>query len=376
MGRFDQLDSLRGLASLVVLITHCVLVCTSFSPLILYTPLYVLVSGPEAVIFFFILSGFVLSLSFIEGKKQTYRSYLVRRIFRIYLPFLVSITITLLLCNILFRGGVGISDWASGKWVEKADFYTYLQQINILSDHETTSFNPVVWSLIHEMRISIIFPLLMILINRLDWKISIMIALCCSAIGGANLVFEFEESLGYQTSWFYSLHYTSMFIIGALLAKQRSYLQRKFMLLKLSHKILLLFIAFLGYTYSRGVSIESLPFSKAVSDWGIAIGVSIVIIAAISSTRFSNLLNWKPISFFGKISYSLYLFHATVLFTFVSLLDKYLSTWSLVLMSLIPLILISFLSWKWLEVPSIKIGKLIGKRRVMKEASLIENNLT
>ena len=46
--------------------------------------------GPEAVILFFVLSGFVLSLPAVNGRPQTYPTFITRRIFRIYVPYLAG----------------------------------------------------------------------------------------------------------------------------------------------------------------------------------------------------------------------------------------------------------------------------------------------
>lgn len=90
--RYPALDALRGVASFMVLTHHCVLAgLIPISPgwgLVLsrYTPLHLLVNGRAPVILFFVLSGFVLSLS-LEGARFFYAQFAARRLCRIYLPF-------------------------------------------------------------------------------------------------------------------------------------------------------------------------------------------------------------------------------------------------------------------------------------------------
>jgi len=74
--RFEQLDSLRGLAALSVVVNHFLNILPGIfdNPndfwFLKYTPLHLFWAGHEAVIFFFVLSGFVLSLQFFKKKLK------------------------------------------------------------------------------------------------------------------------------------------------------------------------------------------------------------------------------------------------------------------------------------------------------------------
>ena len=85
---YPQLDALRGIAALMVVINHFVLV----GPLwwVTKSPLRVLALGHEAVILFFVISGFVLTLQLTSDRRVTYRDYVVKRICRIYLPYQIG----------------------------------------------------------------------------------------------------------------------------------------------------------------------------------------------------------------------------------------------------------------------------------------------
>src|SRR5258708_1027684 len=108
--RVDQLDSLRGLAAVNVMASHLLLCvplifagvhdrdgANRFTYAILYTPLHLFIAANEAVILFFILSGFVLSLPFFSPQAPSYRELAIRRVCRIYLPCLASLAIALLI---------------------------------------------------------------------------------------------------------------------------------------------------------------------------------------------------------------------------------------------------------------------------------------
>lgn len=96
---FLYLDSVRGLAAIVVVASHLVI---GFYPSIYNSvmPPWIRVwySGEFAVQLFFTLSGFVLSLSFVRGAGiESLRSAALRRYFRLVLPIATSVFLSYLL---------------------------------------------------------------------------------------------------------------------------------------------------------------------------------------------------------------------------------------------------------------------------------------
>ncbi|MCH4091512.1 acyltransferase family protein [Acetobacter sp.] len=91
--RFDALQSVRGLAALVVVLRH-VLACYPLSSHAASVIVFFLFNSPAAVTLFFVLSGFVLTHSLV-GQSFTVKTVLTfwtRRVFRI-LPALVVVTL-------------------------------------------------------------------------------------------------------------------------------------------------------------------------------------------------------------------------------------------------------------------------------------------
>jgi len=84
--RYRQLDSLRGIAALFVFFSHFFLIFKIDGSLALAlkaSPLGVFINGHSAVMFFFVLSGFVLSLPFISNEKPlNLAEFYIKRIFR------------------------------------------------------------------------------------------------------------------------------------------------------------------------------------------------------------------------------------------------------------------------------------------------------
>ena len=65
----------------------------------------------------------------------------------------------------------------------------------------------------------------------------------------------------------------------------------------------------------------------------------------------------KSFVFLGEISYSLYLFHFPVLFVMIYLLHGSLPIWLIYFITLPTVMVISTISWYFVERPSIKMGR-------------------
>ena len=98
--RFLQLDAMRGIAAVCVVFHHWRL---AFYAGVLHFWLVPIFSGTQAVMLFFVLSGFVLSLPYLDGKRRPYWPYLIRRFWRIYVPFAAAVGIAAV-GALLFRG--------------------------------------------------------------------------------------------------------------------------------------------------------------------------------------------------------------------------------------------------------------------------------
>jgi peptidoglycan/LPS O-acetylase OafA/YrhL len=101
-GRIDSLDSVRGMAAMSVVIFHVLISFNMFYKAIHFkfdnvivkwltmTPLHTLWSGYEAVLLFFVLSGFLLALPFVDERPPRYVEYAIKRFCRIYIPYLFA----------------------------------------------------------------------------------------------------------------------------------------------------------------------------------------------------------------------------------------------------------------------------------------------
>lgn len=357
--RFQQLDSLRGLAAFSVLLYHMYLVAPAFPSLLWYSPLRVTINGHGAVILFFVLSGFVLSLPFFTGKVFSYKTFIIKRIFRLYIPYLVAIVFSILFFSFFSKGGIdSLSPWFNLFWTEKADTELIVSHVNLLGNLYTDAFNTVIWTLIHEMRISIVFPVIMYFIIKYSNKTNFVICFLLSAISGLNEIYHFEVSNGFHTTLFDTLHYAAIFMLGALTAKNIPNLTKIYMRMKRSTKVLLLLFGLMAYAYAMAIYFFTLlPFTEKIGDYGVAIGAIIIILLSLTSYKVKKVLINKSFVFLGKISYSLYLFHFPVLFVMIYLLHGSLPIWLIYIITLPTVMIISTIAWYFVERPCIKIGR-------------------
>jgi peptidoglycan/LPS O-acetylase OafA/YrhL len=389
--RIHSLDSLRGISALIVVVFHCLISLPAFYTAYFSrqygnafirafteTPLHTLWAGPEVVLLFFILSGYVLSLPYLKHDKISYKGYIIKRFFRIYIPYIVIMLIYLLIFVLLsdFRNIPALSDAFNARWDHPVTLKALFSYVFMLG-YEMTNINGVTWSLVYEMRISIIFPLIIYMVKRL----SLVKSLVCGL--GASLIlyvliknfsgrFQGELAPVFISSVGDTFYYCTFFVFGAVLAKYtgniRAFLQPRKPLLKL----LLIFLAILLinfqwtfedlYKYVTGYS--SIIRGSLAREWIIALGVLILFGTVLSSPKMEWVLSRKPLVWLGKISYSLYLVHVVVIMLSVRYLSPPLPLEVTVLLPIVLVLPVASLSYRYIELPSMNLGKrLAGKFR-------------
>ena len=380
--RYEELDSLRGIAALMVLIGHFVFVTPLVSPEI-RSYLSILWSGHSAVIFFFVLSGFVLSLPFYQKTEFNYFKYMIKRFCRIYIPYIVILFIAIVV-KISLESKIGsisvLRGW--GSWEEEVSLINIIQHILFLGEYKFETYVMSVWTLVHEMRISIIFPLVVFLVIKLNWRSSLALAFLVSVAGYLLMqTFPSDPNTPVSLNYFITLHYIGMFIIGALLAKNREFIINN--VVRSKFKYLLLPVGILFFCYPR---IPFMFLSKIIGntefnlyliliDWYITFGAVLILVASLSIKSVSSFLFLKPIRFFGKISYSLYLVHAVVLLAMIHLLFGLVSTPIILLISFILTIVLSWVCYEYIEKPSMKLGKYLSRNKTVEPVQKKEVSL-
>jgi peptidoglycan/LPS O-acetylase OafA/YrhL len=115
-------------------------------------------------------------------------------------------------------------------------------------------------------------------------------------------------------------------------------------------------------------------FEHILNEFSIVAGSILIIIITLSSKGFQRFLLVKPLRFLGKISYSLYLFHLPILFSLIYLFYDSIPYWIIVVITFPLTLLLSNVSWNYIEKPSINYGKtLISKLKNTAKKRLVSS---
>jgi peptidoglycan/LPS O-acetylase OafA/YrhL len=367
--RYEELDSLRGLAAISVFIYHIGLI--SILPMVIKP--FKLANGHAAVMLFFVLSGFVLSLPILKTKKINYLPYIIKRVFRIYVPYLAAIFLSIIAAFFLSTGPIAsLGNWFNLSWTHKITPGLIIEHITLLGNIHSDAFDNVIWSLIHELRISLLFPFVILLVNRINWKMNILLCLFLSSLRIINNHFHLQTSNGFLITYFDTAHYLAFFILGTIIAMNRENLIKLFQKQTFIIKSFLLFVSLIIYNFTDRLA-SLVHFSNlSLNEYITAIASCSLIIISLSSRSLGKLLLIRPIQLLGKISYSLYLYHLPVLLSMVHLFYGKLPLLTIYILSIVAGLAISALTWFLIENPSMHLGKTIAGR--IKNTKSISHN--
>jgi peptidoglycan/LPS O-acetylase OafA/YrhL len=372
--RFVQLDSLRGLAACIVVFCHA----TNLLPAIFdypqrtwwltETPLVVLREGHAAVIFFFVLSGYVLSLPFLKGPVSA-PSFIFRRVCRIWIPYATAMVVAVC-CAVYFHPDTvpGLSHWANQP-IAFPSLRLILGHIMLVGTFARKTYDPVVWSLVYEMRISLIFPLLVPLLRLgASWRV-------LGATVGLSLSELVVERLPFWSGSDdlpMTLHYAGLFVLGMLLAREMPKLQEWFSRFSSRTKAWLWVLALASFGHEAWLFSNSrLQHVPLYRDGLTAVGVSLIIIFALSPSRFSLWLEGRIPVFLGKISYSIYLYHAVILLSLAHVFYPRIPLSLIWLGTAVLTLGIAWISYQVTELPSIWLGKCVDLKRKLPGAPIM-----
>jgi len=287
MYRYDGIDILRGIASLAVLIGHYFNVLIAYNPsvqntIFWYSPFHSLWGGREAVILFFIISGFVLMNIFTNNIYINYSKFIQKRLVRIYIPYISSIILSiiffLLFCNYPLKEA---GYWFNVLWAEPLTIVNVLNHILFIGYYDSNTINGSIWSLVHELRISIIFPILALILLRFKKRAVIYAFFAFVSILSYYIRDEYKPM--FITDIMYTLYFISFFILGAIINIYRDNVIEYFNLIKPVYKVSIFILSIYLYSYKWSIFPHNeFIHNTLINDLVICIGGSGILIVFLS----------------------------------------------------------------------------------------------
>lgn len=353
--REPSLDALRGIAALFVLISHATIVglyqVEPFWGMLKWTPLKIFWSGHQAVILFFVISGFSLTRLWQSISPKRLDAYLISRCMRLFPPYMASTILALAIYQCVSL----IVEWNKG-WMNlpKPTF-----SVQALVDHclmighfDTSEINPPIWSIVHEMRISIGFPVIYFLVYRFG-GVAVSGFYISSALIAWALLGNLElRSL--KADLMLTLHYSTFFAVGAFLALHQDKFSGSIKNLVGHQREGLWFFAVMLYAYPFDNPWG--PGYRVLGDLAIGFGSALIIclILAARPAAFGG-----AGCFLGKISYSLYLNHILVLNLSLLLLFGAVKAPLIWMATIAGSVLLAILMYRLVEQPSIALARYL-----------------
>jgi peptidoglycan/LPS O-acetylase OafA/YrhL len=341
--KYNEIDGVRGFLAFFVFLHHSYIWSVFIKTQEWKEPKSNLFNqlGQTSVAIFFMITAFLFITKLINAKNNTinWKKYITSRFFRLFPAYFFSIIVVFLIVAIVsnfqsndsilsnFRNSMG--------WL----FFTIGGSNDINNIKNTYLINAgVTWSLPYEWLFYLILPLIALLFKIKVSKQNLIIY---------TLVFITIAIINHVTFKKFVPFFGG--IIAALLIQKKSVnlKSKKYSFLF----VMLVFI--LIYFFNNGQDILPLVFSTLLFII-IASGNSIF---GIFSNTFSRLL--------GQITYSLYLQHGIVLFIVFRFVIGYHQAaqlsdnnyWLIIAFCIVPIVLISQISYKYIELPFINLFK-------------------
>lgn len=353
--RLDSIDALRGWAAFLVIAFHVAAVPQPN----LSVPKWlfpIVFNGGTGVILFFVLSAFSLGYAW-QQQKQTKSpeiAFYLRRFFRIAPLFYFWVPIVL------------AQDLMLNKSHPLSQLFLSSTFLFNLFPGEEQGIVPASWTLGVEMPFYLVFPLLIATANTppkaaLLYLLSLIVANLWSK-GSVHL--GLEESIRIPFVFTHIIYNLPNFILGMVLFLT----YEKSIKYQINHKAIRR-IALLGAISLYAVMLQDslARLIPGILFWQ-GVAHALLMVSAVLSHR--GVLVNSVMIFLGTISYSLYLNHLFVIHLLEPLYRKiYLSTWPSLLsyslclvITLVLVITLSMLTYRFIEVPGIRYGKKIIRR--------------
>ena len=345
-----DIDGLRAIAVFVVIFYHMGL------------PLFH--AGYIGVDIFFVISGYLISsiiLKDIENRKFDIKNFYIRRIRRILPILLLVVTLSLIFFYKILLP-YQLIDFSKSALSTLGFFSNFYFLLN--SGYFSPGANELpllhTWSLSIEEQFYIFYPLILIFfltyLNKKKYIFIFFIILILSSLAlaqfGGNLKTTYpflEKNFSFfNQSYFASFFMTFGRIWELLIGYYLCLIFRKNFQFSLILRNLISMLGAILIIISLFIFNKDTPHPSLITLLPVA-GTSFILIFSNHNTFIYKILSYKILVWLGLISYSLYLWHHPILIFLNFTIDDLNYVYQLIY--IISVIIISFFSWKYFELP-------------------------
>jgi len=348
--RISYLDSLRGIAALMVVFYHF-LGWKYPDKLIIKISNFVF-NGSDAVSFFFVLSGLVLSYPYLQlNRPLDIGKFYINRIFRLYPAFWIALILVVLYVN---RFGISAAPLATLFNLFISNKHGVWEEALLIRGR--SGFLGLGWTLTIEIVMSFFIPFLIAAVyaNR---RIIIWFVFSTFILSHIFSIFLFPFVLGILISVFFEKINNDQFRETVWFRKRVLFLIFGIILFSIRHidKIFPF-----GEKYHSITSFLNLDFFTFT-----AIGSFIFLVYTIHFRSVQKFLMHPILLYFGKISYGIYLVHWLIVMAIFDYWDRIIvffpnietSFITMLILCLTTTIILATAIYYWVELPLIKRGK-------------------
>ena len=354
-GRETALDGLRGLAATAVVLRHgfnAVSMPPDLRRQLLESPLALFLNAQGAVQLFFVLSGYVLAMSLARsaGRRSVPR-FFIRRVFRIHPPYMFAVLFAW--CASFFYvqtdPGAGLTVWLRESTAVHIGAGPLA--LAMLFPGEASGQLTVGWTLTVELIFSFLLPLLILFAVRVHWSALLIAALL-----------PLQLPLSFRVLWYgidFALGVVAYLHREALVGFVRALPVPAAAVAGVAALALLCAPMLLGW-HSGVLGVLAAGFDPA-SIVLMAAGAFGLIVLVLARPGAMRALSLPPLRFLGRVSYSLYLLHHTILLLIAPITPRPADFFVLTPLLLVVSLGVAELSYRWIELPSIALGRRLSR---------------
>lgn len=362
MKRLRHLDALRGLAALAVMLHHAWLslpAAAAWQGASACPILGILLLGRPAVVLFYVLSGYVLTL-YLQAASFAPAAFALRRLLRILLPYWAAVAgAYALFLAARHHRPMAMSPWLGEQWARDISVASVGRHLLLLAGPRQFPLDHVGWSLVHELRLSLLMPFVVLLSRRAGVAATLALAAATTlaaeatiALSGRSFPTGFHgflfDAVGLGPSLVLTARFALAFALGSVAATCAARIEA-------------------AYDRWRPLRPAALVVALALlsqsDESAMSVGAVLLVATAASWVRMGRALETPVCVWLGHVSYSLYLVHLPIMLACAAWLDGLLPPAATLLLAMAVALAASDLMVRSVERPAILLSRAAGTLR-------------